>query len=172
MLVIGKNSRSITSDKNIEDIASFLRKLDIPCVHDPQNDALQIAGSMSPRFSHIVTGDRRLVQLSHDHLIIILAKNGTLDQFDWMSSESIKTAIGIQPADMPTYIALTEGASLTGKQAVRLIELFGNIDSIFRDLSKVASSKIREKARGEQGHNSPPLLGKPVLSRFGTEFVR
>jgi len=144
VLVIGKNSRLITSDKNIEDLVEFLRTLDIPCVHDPQNDALQIAGSMSSEFSHIVTGDRRLLQLSRDHLIIILAKNGTLDQYDWMSSESIRTAFGIQPADVPTYIALTEGASLTGKQAVRLIELFGNIDSIYKDLAKVVSSNIRE----------------------------
>jgi len=59
VLVIGKNSRLITSDKNIEDLVEFLRTLDIRCVHDPQNDALQIAGSMSSGFSHIVreTGD-------------------------------------------------------------------------------------------------------------------
>ena len=144
VLVIGKNSRLIASDKNIEDLVEFLRTLDIPCVHDPQNDVLHIAGSMSSGFSHIVTGDRRLLQLSRDRLIIILAKNRTLDEYDWMSSESIRTAIGIQPADVPTYIALTEGASLTGKQAVRLIELFGNIDSIYKDLAKVVSSNIRE----------------------------
>ena len=144
VLVIGKNSRLIASDKNIQDLVEFCRTLDIPCVHDPQNDVLHIAGSMTSGFSHIVTGDRRLLQLSRDRLIIILAKNRTVDEYDWMSSESIRTAIGVQPADVPTYIALTEGASLTGKQAVRLIELFGNIDSIYKDLAKVVSSNIRE----------------------------
>jgi 3'-5' exonuclease len=144
VLVIGKNSRLIASDKNIQDLVEFFRTLDIPCVHDPQNDVLHIAGSMTSGFSHIVTGDRRLLQLSRDRLIIILAKNRTVDEYDWMSSESIRTAIGVQPADVPTYIALTEGASLTGKQAVRLIELFGNIDSIYKDLAKVVSSNIRE----------------------------
>ncbi len=144
VLVIGKNSRLIASDKNIQDLVEFFRTLDIPCVHDPQNDVLHIAGSMTSGFSHIVTGDRRLLQLSRDRLIIILAKNRSVDEYDWMSSESIRTAIGVQPADVPTYIALTEGASLTGKQAVRLIELFGNIDSIYKDLAKVVSSNIRE----------------------------
>jgi len=144
VLVIGKNSRLIASDKNIQDLVEFCRTLDIPCVHDPQNDVLHIAGSMTSGLSHIVTGDRRLLQLSRDRLIIILAKNRTVHEYDWMSSASIRTAIGVQPADVPTYIALTEGASLTGKQAVRLIELFGNIDSIYKDLAKVVSSNIRE----------------------------
>src|SRR4051812_36796626 len=60
VLVIGKDSHMITSDKNIEDVVGFLRTLDVPCVHDPRNDILQIAGSMSSRFSYIVTGDKRL----------------------------------------------------------------------------------------------------------------
>lgn len=58
VLVIGKNSRLIASDKNIQDLVEFFRTLDIPCVHDPQNDVLHIAGSMTSGFSHIVTGDR------------------------------------------------------------------------------------------------------------------
>src|SRR5262249_16327378 len=83
VLVIGKNSPLITSDKNVEDLVDFLRTLDVPCVHDTRNDVLQIAGSMSSRFSHIVTGDKRLLQLSRDRLIIILAKVGTVDEYDW-----------------------------------------------------------------------------------------
>src|SRR6516164_701499 len=44
MLVIGKNSHLITSNRNIEDLVDFLRTLDVPILHDPHNDALQIAG--------------------------------------------------------------------------------------------------------------------------------
>ena len=174
VLVIGKNSRLIASDKNIQDLVEFFRTLDIPCVHDPQNDVLHIAGSMTSGFSHIVTGDKRLLQLSLNRLIIILAKNRTVDEYDWMSSESIRTAIGIQPEDVPTYIALTEGASLTGRQAVRLIELLGNIDSIYKDLAKVVSSNIREmleenKVKAYQHYLESRLLANSVQVSYLTK---
>src|SRR5262249_54550451 len=142
MLVIGKNSHLITPNRNIEDLVHFLRTLDVPFLHDPHNDALKIAGSLSSAFSHIITGDRRLLQLCRDRLIIILAKKGTVDEYDCMSSEAVRTTIGVQPANVPAYIALTEGASLTGKQAVRLIELFGDIDAIYKNLVKVSSSNL------------------------------
>jgi DNA polymerase-1 len=126
-------------------LVHFLRTLDVPFLHDPHNDALQIAGSFSSAFSHIITGDRRLLQLCRDRLIIILVKKGTVDEYDCMSSETVRRTIGVQPADVPAYIALTEGASLTGGQAVRLIELFGDIDAIYKNLAKVVSSNIRDK---------------------------
>ena len=56
--------------------------------------------------------------------------------------------MGIAPKDVPTYLALMEASNaqaLTSRQAVRLIELYGDLDSIYENLSKVASGQIRKK---------------------------
>ena len=55
--------------------------------------------------------------------------------------------MGIAPKDIPTYLALTEASNaqaITSRQAVRLIELYGDLDSIYETLSKVASGQIRK----------------------------
>ncbi len=52
--------------------------------------------------------------------------------------------MGIAPKDVPTYLALTEASNaqaLTSTQAVRLIELYGDLDLIYENLPKVPSGK-------------------------------
>jgi 5'-3' exonuclease len=64
-----------------------------------------------------------------------------------MSSETIRKVLGVAPTELPTYLALTEISSaekLTSRQAVRLIELYGNLASLYENLSKVASFQIRK----------------------------
>lgn len=148
VLVIGKEAHSLTTVQNIEDVVSILQGLKIPCIHDPVNIGLHIIGSICSRFSHVVTGERRLIQLSSNDLIVVLVCKDSRDQCDWISAETVRTVMGVAPADVPTYLALTEASSttlLTTGQAVRLIELYGNLDSIYKNLSKVASFPIRKK---------------------------
>jgi DNA polymerase-1 len=65
-----------------------------------------------------------------------------------MSPEAIKRAIGVAPPDVPTYLTLTEGlgaSKLTNSQAVRLIELYGDLEAIYTNLSQMTSPHIQKK---------------------------
>jgi hypothetical protein len=79
-------------------------------------------------------------------LIVVLAREGKQIEWDWMSSDTVKTMMGIVPKEIPTYLTLTDpAAALTNKQAIRLVELHGNIDSIYGNLGQVVSGQIRRK---------------------------
>ncbi len=139
-LVIGREAHSLTTDQNIENVITFLQELKISYIHDPANAGLKMVGSLLSQFSHIVTGDKRFLQLPRDDLTVVLVRHSSRDQCDWVSSDTVRTMMGIAPGDVPTYLALTEASNaqaLTSRQAVRLIELYGDLDSIYENLAKV-----------------------------------
>jgi DNA polymerase I len=147
VLIIGKEVHSITTDKNIENVILILKELRMPYIHDSQNLGLHLVGSLCPSFSHIVTGDRRFLQLSSTNVSVVLVHKGTRNQYDLMSPETVRTVLGVAPTELPTYLALTETTSaekLTTRQAVRLIELYGTLPSLYENLSRVASFQIRK----------------------------
>jgi hypothetical protein len=71
MLVIGKDSHTLTSEHHLHDVMDFLQRFELPYINDPFNGNLQIVASLCAQFSHIVTADRRLLQLASDHLMIL-----------------------------------------------------------------------------------------------------
>jgi DNA polymerase-1 len=147
VLVIGKDARSIMLDQNIDDIITFLDEMEFPYLDDPSNTTLRIVNYLCPQFSHIITADERFLQLSRDDLTIVLCdeRSGPPKYF---SPESIKTELGVNPAEIPTYLALTAGAktkALTHRQAIQLIEVYGVVDAIYENLEKISSSATRRK---------------------------
>lgn len=149
MLVIGKEAHAASSRENIADLIGILKELNIPHTYDPLNTGLESVYRFSPPFSHIVTNDRRFLQFCTDDLIVVLPRDAGRSEWDWMSSEVVRTVLSIAPKNVPTHFALTDpsGGRLTNKQAVRLIELYGSVDSIYENLMQVASVKIRNALR-------------------------
>jgi DNA polymerase I len=148
VVVIGKEAYLISSRDRVLDLIAFLNELKIPHIHDAGNFALQVASRLRSEFSYIVTADRRFLQFCAEDLIVVLPREGKQTEWDWMSLEAMKTRMGIAPKDVPTYLALTDPSSasvLTSKQAIRLIELYGNIDSIYENLGQVMSAQVRRK---------------------------
>ena len=174
VLIIGKEAYSFLSRDSVLDLIAILNELKIPHIHDPLNLGLHVASRFHSEFSHIVTADRRFLQFCTDNLIVVLPREGKQVEWDWMSSETVKTMMGIVPKEIPTYLTLTDlssAASLTNKQAIRLVELHGNIDSIYGNLEQVVSGQIRRKlAECESsirecyaGNRCEPV-GSPMLS--------
>lgn len=148
VLIIGKEAYSVSSRDSIFDLIAILKELKIPHVHDPLNLGLHVISHMRSGFSHIVTADKRFLQLCTDDLIVVLPREGKQIEWDWMSPDTVKTMMGVGPKEIPTYLALTDPSSatdLTDKQAIRLVELHGNIDSIYGNLGQVVSGQIRKK---------------------------
>src|SRR5439155_203472 len=88
-----------------------------------------------------------LFQLARDDFGIIvpdIAGNG----YELVTVESLKTSLGIRPAQVPSFLALTEGGKkpvLTKRQAIRLLELHDDLEDLLQDTSAVSSHPIRRQ---------------------------
>jgi DNA polymerase-1 len=153
VLVIGKEAYSYSNRDAVLDLIAILEELKIPHIHEPRNFSLHVTGCLCSKFSHIITADKRFLQLCAHDLLVILPREGKKNEWDWCSPEVVKTTMGISPKDVPTYIALTDPSNpvaMTSKQATRLIELYGDIDSLYSKLDRVVSLQVRAKlAEGE-----------------------
>ena len=149
VLLIGKEADSVTSRQNVDDLIAILKELNIPHVYSPLNSGLDLVNRIPPPFSYIVTADKRFLQFCADDLIVVLPRDAGQAGWDWMSSETVRTVLSIAPQNVPTYLALTAPSSgdLTSKQAIRLVELYGNVGSIYENLAQVASVQIRNALR-------------------------
>jgi DNA polymerase I-like protein with 3'-5' exonuclease and polymerase domains len=145
VLIIGKEADSVSSRAEVDDLLAILKELKIPHVYVPLQSGLELVNRILPQFSHIVTADRRFLQFCADDWIVVLPRDAGQRKWDWMSSESVKTVLNIASENVPTYMALTDTSSgaLTSNRAIRLIELYGNVDSIYDNLTQVPSAQIR-----------------------------
>ena len=148
VLIIGKEAYSFSSRDAVLDLIAILEELKIPHIHDHRNFSLHVTGRLRSQFSHIITADKRFLQFCAHDLIVISPREGKKNEWDWRSPEAVKTIMGIAPKDVPTYMALMDPSSpvaLTTKQATRLVELYGDIDSLYGNLGQVVSVQIRRK---------------------------
>ena len=140
LIAIGKEAYAVTERENIHYIVNFLIEIGIPHVFDSNNKILEICATLSPQISNIVTKDKKLTQFANDDILIIFPNN--LKEIHYMSPKIIKSKIGVEPKHIPTFLSLTEGAKsskLTKLQAVRLIELYRDIDGIYENISNISS---------------------------------
>jgi DNA polymerase I len=146
LVLVGRESYSASSRDRIHGVIAIFKELGIPHIHDPLNSTPNLACSICSHFSHIITADEKFLQLTSESLIIMLPRKGKEREWDWMSSKIVKDMIGIAPRHVPTYMALTDSpntASLTNRQAVRLIESFGDLDGIYGNLRQIVPVHTR-----------------------------
>jgi DNA polymerase-1 len=95
----------------------------------------------------VLTQDRSLFQLAGEHFGAIvpdIAGTG----LEIITGESLKTTLGIRPAQVPSFLALTEGGKeplFTKRQAIRLLEVHDDLGELLQDISVVSSSEMRRK---------------------------
>ena len=142
-LALGREAFSVTSEDNIEDVVTLLREIEFPFICNSNKSILDICFLLAPQISYIFTSDARILQLTKDNLGIIFWGGSAISTYS--SPKDIKTGIGINPEYMPTYLTLTKSSSstLTKRQAIRLIELHGSLESIYENAQKI-TPKIRE----------------------------
>jgi hypothetical protein len=154
VLLIGKEAHSHVADENTENLITFLQGLGVNYVSDRENSGLNLVETLHSLFTHVVTADKRVLQLSKDDFTIVFLRQSNLRKYDWLSPEAVTVTMGITPRHVPTYLALTAASktrALYHKQAVDLIKQYGNLDSIFKNLAEVASERIRQKLQENEG---------------------
>jgi len=168
-IAIGKEAYTVTDRENIQNIVNLFTEIGIPHVFDSNNRILDICSNLSPQISNIVTQDKRLLQLANDDILLIFPNN--LKEINCMTPRIIKSKTGVDPEHIPTFLSLTEGAKsskLTKLQAIRLIELYRDIDGIYENLSIILSvikKKLQVNEKSIRSYYSEMSI-KEITSSF------
>jgi 3'-5' exonuclease len=153
LVVLGREAHLLSSQDSIQSLIPYLHNLRIPHIYEPLNRTLDLMHSIRSSFNHIVASDASFLQFSGDSLTVILPGRGADSEWDWISAGTVKEMMGISPAHIPTYLALTDSSSiagLTNREAVHLIGAFGDLDSIYRNLDRIGSVHTRTKLAQHQ----------------------
>jgi DNA polymerase-1 len=181
LIVIG-DDRPCLPDSLISDAIDFLKRLRVPVLYAKGVRVGDVCAALAERCTWIVTGDKALLQLTSDRCGVVLPKNG--NELDVVTVASIKDQIGVNPSQVPFLFALIEKNGrdpvLTQRQAVRILELHGTLETILKkaaagDLGQVGrklagrSDALRGRCRALQFRAAP--LGDVKGRNAETDFI-
>ena len=152
ILIIGKEATSVTSKKNVLNIVNLITEIKIPYIHNSKNSVIEICNQLRKEISYIISQDKRLLQIANDEISIIIPTDQK--KIVCMSRDLIKSKMGIVPESIPTFLSLTEGvksSKLTKLQTIRLIELYGDLDNIYANITKITPAIKKKLIHNEQG---------------------
>ncbi len=135
-------------------IKKILRALNIATVELENYEADDIIGTLTYTANKeginvvVVTGDKDLYQLINDKTLVY---NPSKEEF--FNREKTKEFIGVYPEEIPDFLALQgdpvdniPGVKGIGKKtAAKLIEEFGSIENLIKNLDSIKPEKIRKK---------------------------
>lgn len=141
----------------IEEIKEALPKFDIPVVVKEGFEADDLLGSFAKKFASndchvmIVTGDKDAYQLVNENVSIYANKKG-ISEFDLYGPAEVEAKLGVTPAQIIDYMALTGDSSdnvpgvhgVGEKTAQKLIAEYGSIEKIYESIDRI-KGKIGEK---------------------------
>ena len=133
-------------DSLISSAIDFLRRLRVPVIYAKGVRMGDVCAVLAERCTWIVTENKAMLQLVSDRCGVILPKKG--NDVDVVTLASIKDHLGVSPSQVASLFALTEknerDSVLTQRQAVRLLELHGTLETV---LKKAAASELEQVAR-------------------------
>jgi DNA polymerase-1 len=141
ILIIGKDAYRVAPEYKITLTVELLSQIGLPLLHEPTMRALDIANSLSPQTTHIITHNKGFLQLATD-LVYVVLPNG-FDDYVAVSGDTVKSYLGV--TDVPTFLTLIRAAGVTKRQAIRLVELYGNLDQLYENIADITSSTLRAK---------------------------
>ncbi|SRR6266567_1789942 len=145
-LILFDDAGSCLPGSLVSDAIDFLKRLRVPVLDAKDVRVGDVCAALAERCTWIVTGDKALLQLTSDRCSVILPKNG--NELDVVTVASIKDQIGVNPSQVPFLFALIERNGrdpvLTKRQAVRILELHGTLETI---LKKAAAGDLGQLGR-------------------------
>ncbi len=118
-----------------------------------------IIGSLIKKFENgikifVVSGDKDILQLCNDNVYILQPKTG-VTKLKLYTKDDVKALFGIEPRQIPDLKALAgdpsdnyPGAKGIGpKTAIKLLQKFGSIENLFKNIEKVEDERIKKILR-------------------------
>jgi len=137
-------------------IKDMIRGFSIPVLEKPGIEADDIIGTLARRYAEqdlkvfIVSGDKDMMQLVGENVVIVdTMKNKVFD------AAAVKEKFGVPPEQVVEIMGLTGDASdnipgapgIGPKGALRLIEEYGSIENVLRNVDRIKSAKAKECIR-------------------------
>jgi DNA polymerase-1 len=154
-----KATRKTTPDSLVAQISyikDVIRGFSIPILEEQGIEADDIIGTLACRFAGegrrvvIVSGDKDMMQLISPNIIMIDTMNDrTYDV------SAVRQRFGVEPENVPEILGLTGDMSdnipgvpgIGPKGARRLIEEYGSIEEIIRNVERLHNARLRESMR-------------------------
>jgi DNA polymerase-1 len=136
----------------VERMREIVDAFNIPRLERENYEADDVIGSVARWASEekglsvkIVTGDKDLLQLVTDQVVVNLAGSRLSDAKDYFP-EDVKTKMGVSPEQVVDYKALCGDSSdnipgvrgIGEKTAVKLLDEYGSLDNIFEHLDQIS----------------------------------
>lgn len=147
IIIIGREAISISSEATVSRIVGFLNRLSAIVIYEPQVAVVSLCRCLSSATRWVMTQNKVLFQLASKEFGVMVPDiaGGRLEV---ITVESLKASYGIRPAQVPSFLALTEGGKkplFTKRQAIRLLEVHDDLKGLLQDLSVVSSRQMRRQ---------------------------
>lgn len=130
-LVVVGDDRTDLPETVLNDVIDFLQRLHVPVVQSKGARAGDLCAGLNSRCNWIATSNKAMLQLINEQCGVIFPKKG--GEIDIVTNKSIQQRFGVNPHQVPSFLTLIEKSghapSLTHRQAVRFLELYGSLDA-------------------------------------------
>jgi len=170
-----------TREKMPEDMASTiprmrqaLNSLNLCILEKPGYEADDIIATIARQYASndldvfIISGDKDLAQLVSDHISIYVMAKGANQEPEIFDRSKIKEKYGVFPDQITDWLAMmgdksdnVPGIPSVGvKTAVALIDQFGSLENLYKNLEDVAKDGLRQKIKD---NHEQALISKKLV---------
>lgn len=145
----------------IERIRQMVDAFNIPRLEMEGYEADDVLGSVAKQAASqgigvkIITGDRDLLQLVGDHIIVNLPEGKNAENTDYVTDDDVRRRFGVPARLVVDYKGLIGDTSdnipgvkgIGEKTAQALFETYNSLDEIYTNLDAISKAAVREKLR-------------------------
>ena len=143
-VVIGEESLAATTDAVLDDLLPLLRQINARVLRIDSARVVDICAQVALSAQWIISTNPAMHQLVNDSLGVLIPRvgNGT----EIITKKTMSDA-GLRPEWVPAVLALSDGkdAPMKRRQAVRLLEIYGNLEAALADASSAPSADWKRK---------------------------
>jgi DNA polymerase-1 len=146
IILISKECFADVRENDLTEVLKFMEEMGMPVISSRNLPAIVICQRYAASATAIYSNNEAMLQFARQDLCVI--RSNRRKSYEYFSSDMVQRKYGVLPEYMPTFLALTQGSKdtvITKNQAVRLIEVFGKLESIFSGLATFPSTGLRFK---------------------------
>lgn len=144
LLVVGEESIAATCKEVLDDLISLLQRIRAPVLQVDGARVIDICAMAASSASWIVSTNPAAQQLVSNRLGVLILRIG--EETEIVTKIALSEA-GMRPEWVPAVVALSDGkdALMKRSQAIRLLELYGSLESSLSDASSAPSASWKRK---------------------------
>jgi len=150
--LISRECWSGASEQEVKEAAQLIAEIGIPLINDKKSSIIDICHKYAPTAGAIYSENELLLQFARKDLCIV--RSNDTNGYDYLFSDTVLQKYGVTPDRIPTFLALTSGPKdsvITRNQAVRLIDVFGDLEEIFAGRSSFPNPGLRANLTENEG---------------------